>query len=495
MARIELAPGCTGMQKSLGIVEEMLARMREGNEGVRAAAGGSGEFYKREQANQEQGRLVGDLVTTREIILAHLDPELVERAMKEAEEYLTGGGKGRKVKKAGWRSVEVTLMGGNTVRFSTPYLLMVKRGRRGRNRAGKGQGAYPVLRALGIEEKLTPALRLEIAREVVSADSYREASEELARRGIVLGKDLLGEVAVSTGAKALKLRDARLQSALQESLPRFSSFRGKTVRIALDGGRARTREKVMGGGPPSLQWREPRVLTIDVLGKKGKANKGFAPVYETILAGAEATFQMLTSTLRLLGVHLAKKVLFIADGAPWIEARACQAIMDAGVDPDKLFLALDYYHATEKIHETLSACSNLDEQSRNTWFTHLKKLLKKPGGARRVIEELSPLAKGRRAGTIKKKLRYLEDRLHLMDYALLIRKHLSIGSGVVESAVRRVINLRFKSASMCWKPAHLPPLLYLRAILKSGRWDQFVPAFLASTHYLLPNLSLNPKAP
>ena len=53
---------------------------------------------------------------------------------------------------------------------------------------------------------------------------------------------------------------------------------------------------------------------------------------------------------------------------------------------------------------------------------------------------------------------------------------LPIGSGVVESAVRRVVNLRFKSASMFWREDHLEPLLALRALLKSGRWEDFIQA-------------------
>jgi len=59
-----------------------------------------------------------------------------------------------------------------------------------------------------------------------------------------------------------------------------------------------------------------------------------------------------------------------------------------------------------------------------------------------------------------------------------------IGSGIVESAVRRVINLRFKGASIFWKVEHLEPLLFLRAIWKSGWWEDMCRGLIRNTCYL-----------
>jgi len=52
------------------------------------------------------------------------------------------------------------------------------------------------------------------------------------------------------------------------------------------------------------------------------------------------------------------------------------------------------------------------------------------------------------------------------------------------SAVRRVINQRFKSASLAWRVEQLEALLYLRALVKSGRWEQAVRAWLCGEHWL-----------
>ena len=44
-------------------------------------------------------------------------------------------------------------------------------------------------------------------------------------------------------------------------------------------------------------------------------------------------------------------------------------------------------------------------------------------------------------------------------------------SGAVESAIRRVINLRIKGASIYWLPESVDAILLLRSFYKSGRWN------------------------
>jgi hypothetical protein len=58
---------------------------------------------------------------------------------------------------------------------------------------------------------------------------------------------------------------------------------------------------------------------------------------------------------------------------------------------------------------------------------------------------------------------------------------LAIGSGAVESAVRRVIYLRLKGASVAWLVEHAEGMLHLRAHAKSGRWTDLEDAVLENT--------------
>jgi len=359
-----------------------------------------------------------------------------------------------------------------------------------------------VLYALGFQHGFSPATRSEIARQSVLCSSYEEAREQLERGGLKVGVSTITRVAVATGKEALELRNRAIEAALKGPQVEHSVLEGKRVRISLDGGRARVRRTLRGRGirpgqngrrPFTLDWREPRLLTVDLLDENGEVDRSVKPIYETSLANADGTFDLLVGTLRLLGVHHAKQVIFVADGADWIWNRIIGKLVDeVGINPERLFVALDYYHATQSISDALKECKNLNDNAREELRKELNGLLLEPGGAAQVLKRLRPLARGRRARPINRCIRYLQKKLALMDYAFLRSKRLSIGSGMVESAIRRVINLRFKSASMCWTAEHLEPLVYLRAILKAGHWDEYFKSFLLGRHWVNSETTLSP---
>jgi len=57
-----------------------------------------------------------------------------------------------------------------------------------------------------------------------------------------------------------------------------------------------------------------------------------------------------------------------------------------------------------------------------------------------------------------------------MNYAAARRDKLPIGSGVIESTIRRVVNLRLKGASVYWKESTANDMLLLRCVYKANRW-------------------------
>ena len=59
-----------------------------------------------------------------------------------------------------------------------------------------------------------------------------------------------------------------------------------------------------------------------------------------------------------------------------------------------------------------------------------------------------------------------------MDYAKFRRRHLPVGSGAIESAIRRVINLRMKGNSIFWRKENAEGMLALRGLVLSRRWKE-----------------------
>ena len=90
-----------------------------------------------------------------------------------------------------------------------------------------------------------------------------------------------------------------------------------------------------------------------------------------------------------------------------------------------------------------------------------------------VITALRELCRGRTAGKIRTHLNYFLKNRHRFAYTTMVGLGLPRGSGAVESAIRRVINLRIKGASIYWLPESVDAILLLRSFYKSGRWNCF----------------------
>ena len=58
-----------------------------------------------------------------------------------------------------------------------------------------------------------------------------------------------------------------------------------------------------------------------------------------------------------------------------------------------------------------------------------------------------------------------------MQYQTFRQRNLPCGSGIIESAIRRIINLRFKSPSSFWKDENVEKLIFLRGIFLAQRWN------------------------
>ncbi|MFQ5382335.1 MAG: hypothetical protein ACE5EF_12060, partial [Dehalococcoidia bacterium] len=118
-------------------------------------------------------------------------------------------------------------------------------------------------------------------------------------------------------------------------------------------------------------------------------------------------------------------------------------------------------------------CAGWSESKRKTWVRRMRTHLK-AGRIAEVLKAARPLRRGRNSKKIRTEVAYFEDRREFMQYAKFRRRHIPLGSGAVESAVRRVVNLRMKGASIFWREKNAERMLHLRAYYKAGRWDELM---------------------
>jgi len=58
-----------------------------------------------------------------------------------------------------------------------------------------------------------------------------------------------------------------------------------------------------------------------------------------------------------------------------------------------------------------------------------------------------------------------------MNYEQVSSLQLPIGSGAMESSIRRVVNMRLKGPCIFWSEDSANEMLMLRSYYKAGRWD------------------------
>ncbi|MCI5161174.1 MAG: ISLre2 family transposase, partial [Candidatus Electrothrix sp. AX5] len=104
------------------------------------------------------------------------------------------------------------------------------------------------------------------------------------------------------------------------------------------------------------------------------------------------------------------------------------------------------------------------------WFAKHRTMLKN-GRSQEVVEAIKELYRRSRNKKLKTERDYFVRNMHRMLYSDVAEKSLPIGSGSVESAIRRVVNLRLKGASLFWLKETAEAMLYLRAHYKAGRWN------------------------
>ena len=387
----------------------------------------------------------------------------------------------RKLRPPEPRRQRVRLLGGLMVWISTPYC--GPRRRTGRRRGRKGSGLYPELAVLGIREGATPALLAEVARQAAVAPSFALAQHELAHRGVPLDIKVVHRLAQRLGAELLTVRQRELERYRAGQIPVGTALAGKRVGVALDGGRIRIRTEIRkqkGRGRRKKQrrklrveWREPKVVIVFEMDQRGRLARDSRPWIDGTFAGPDEIMELLALHLHRLGAVAAKQVVFLADGAPWIWERLPWVQRRVGLAARRVVQVLDWCHAAHHISLALAALG-MPEPKRRRLYAKLRRWLR-AGQADQVVKELLGYAVDLpEAHAVWTEITYLEthELEGRLDYPRCRRRRVPLGSGAIESTIRRLINLRLKGNGLLWKEANAEGMLLIRATWLTGRWHE-----------------------
>lgn len=216
-------------------------------------------------------------------------------------------------------------------------------------------------------------------------------------------------------------------------------------------------------------WREAKMLIIYTLNEEGKICHSFTPLIDGMISGPDELFDLLFYYLSNFQLDESTQILFIADGAKWIWNRLPRLLQSLGRQSKSCWRWLDFYHATEHLAKVASLCGWVATK-RKAWLNRNRKRLLK-GEVEEVIAEISRLLSNKPSKALRTELNYFKQHKHRMNYALMKEKAFPLGSGAIESAVRRVVNLKLKGNSIFWLKESANALLLLRSFFKSGRWE------------------------
>ena len=360
-------------------------------------------------------------------------------------------------------------------------------------------GLYIELAQFGFGKSISPALESKVSRQVASHCSINLAREELLREGMTLNAKAIRRIAYDCGENLLKLRKAQLMRWRKNQLPAGQEFKGLRIAVQIDGGRAKIRSALRmainqkesrnseglfeqdapgRSHKPSQRtfdadWREPKLVTIFAHDENGKMVKEHSATIDGTFAGPDAIAELIAMHLQRLGAGEAQSITFVADGATWIWDRIDAIVAKAKItEPVKIYQVLDNCHAVHHISLALAAFGYSDEERKPLYREYRTKL--RNGHWRQVIDELQDVATDRGTTAADTEIEYIRKhgQAGRLSYRHFKAAGLPLGSGAIESSIRRVINLRMKSNGMFWLKENAEIMLQLRANVISGRWDE-----------------------
>lgn len=208
------------------------------------------------------------------------------------------------------------------------------------------------------------------------------------------------------------------------------------------------------------QWKEMRLCAARAHGSlETHYAAGFHPVEETGRRWGHCA--------RDAGWALESRIHVVVDGAEWLRLQSREVF---GGQADVL---VDFYHVSEYLAAAAPCCR---PRAPRAWLHTQQKRLRR-GAAARVLEALEPFCEptnvAEEQAPVRAAWRYLHNRRQCLDYPAALARELPIGSGLIESGHKHLLQARLKQAGSAWLPAHADAIAQLRVLRANRQWEDF----------------------
>ncbi len=277
--------------------------------------------------------------------------------------------------------------------------------------------------------------------------------------GIHVGKDVGQRYTEEAGAVYEELQTEEVEE-LHKKRPKTRGMSGK-LQISADGCMvpllhgvwAEVKTVVIGEVQPAVLKAGERVVRTRNLS------------YFSRKTGSEEFERLSLGEMHRRGVGNAKAVAAVMDGAEWLQSftdyHCPQAVR-----------ILDFAHAAEHIHQIGEFLHGEHSAESKAWLEKHLHELKHEGPKKMLLEFQKLQRKHPQEQVVSGNLAYLKKREGQIQYPTFQSQGWPIGSGIVESANKLVVEARLKGSGMHWHENHVNPMLALRTMICSKRWKQ-----------------------
>ena len=186
--------------------------------------------------------------------------------------------------------------------------------------------------------------------------------------------------------------------------------------------------------------------------------------YAVTMGEVDEVGQRWATAAREAGRGLNTQMHCLGDGATWIEKQA-----QVYLQPKRYLV--DFYHVCGYLSDAQESCAK-----NSRWMATQKNRLKS-NRVDRVLSELhehlEPPHLPDENSPVRRAHRYLNNRIDQLDYQGSLAEGLPIGSGLIESGHKHVLQARLKIAGASWSRPNAQSMAQARSLRANKQWELY----------------------
>ena len=285
--------------------------------------------------------------------------------------------------------------------------------------------------------------------------SFAKAAESVQEHyGFEIGASAVRSVTLEHAQRARE----QLEKEYAQSFRVLPNVGAEQVIAQTDGTMICTVEPGKRKGKRPRDWKEMRLVGA-------QAKDSATTTYGATFGNVEGVGRRLGHCTREAGWGLNSQIHAVGDGAEWIRLQCGEVFGKQGT-----FLC-DFFHVSEYL---AAAAEGSQGGKADQWRRTQQKRLKR-GALKKVIETLAEHLESEgtpeEESPVRNAHRYLTNRTDCLDYPKAIELGLPIGSGMIESGHRHVLQARLKKAGAAWLRGHADQIAHLRVLRANRQWE------------------------